>query len=185
MKNTRVWLFRFFILVIIALMFVSWFLPWWLCDIPAAQLWVEVHPWGLEHNLGIYSSYIEGSDMPAFFAPLMWAYLSLAVLALLLSLVIKDKQIKLWKIKANLPSFIIGLVGFSYIVVAITAAVVISIRTADFYGTKLIGHTVVDLTYPLISDAYSSLQLGYWLVCGTGLLCMVLALFRKKIIGES
>ena len=185
MNNLRIWLFRFFILGVIALILVSWFLPWWICDIPTAQLWVEVRPWGLEHNLGIYSSYIEGSAMPVWFAPFMWTYLGLVVVALLFSMFTKEKEIKLGKFNLSLPHVIIGLAGFSYIVVAIIAAVFISIRTGDFFGVKLIGHTVVDLTYPLIGDAYSKLLPGYWLVCSAGILCLLLAIFRKKITGKS
>jgi hypothetical protein len=115
----------------------------------------------------------------------MWTYLGLVVIALLFSLFAKEKEVKIGKFKSSLPQLIIGLAGFSYVVVAIVAAVFIEVRTGDFYGVKLIGHTVVDLTYPLIGDAYSKLLLGYWLACSAGILCLLLAIFRKKFIGKS
>lgn len=123
--------------------------------------------------------------MPVWFAPFMWTYLGLVVVALLFSLFAKEKEVKIGRFKSSLPQLIIGLVGFSYIVVAIVAAIYIAVRTGDFFGVKLMGHTVVDLTYPLIGDAFSKLLLGYWLVCGAGILCLLLAIFRKRIIGKS
>ena len=185
MSNARVWLFRVLILAAAGLMLYSWFMPWWMANVfEIAEDAVVIRPWGLEENLGPMVSMIKGSDMPAFFAPAMWTYLGLAIAALLFALWVKDRDVRLLRINFNLPKFIIGLVGFSYIVVVVLAVIIAAIRTGDFYGLKLIGYTFVDLGDPMVSGIEAGLLLGYWLACAIGPLLIVLALLRNKIIGK-
>jgi hypothetical protein len=185
MGNARTWLYRAMVLLVIALMVVSWLLPWWRAVIVAIDNYVQIRPWGLETDLGTYASYISSAQMPGWFAPFMWAYLGIAVLAVLVSLFLKDKAFKIWKFKFNLPTFITGLVGVSYIIVAITAVVFAIISIADFYiPINFIGHSFFTLEHPVESDVEASLQLGYWLACAAGPLLVALALLRNKIIGK-
>ncbi len=184
--NKRVWFFRIAILVLIGLLLTSWFLPWWTCEIEMLKCNIWIHPWGLSHNLGVFAGYAHGADMPIWFAPIMWAYLSICVIALIASLFIKDKIIKLGKFSFKLPSLIIGLVGFSYIVVVVAAVIMAAIRTGDFYNTHLIGYTYVVLSEDthMESAAYTSLLTGYWLACAVGPSLLILSLLREKIIGN-
>ena len=185
MSNARVWLFRVLILAATGLMLLSWFMPWWSTWIMRLNNLVQIRPWGLEHDLGVLAEYISGSEMPAFFAPAMWTYLGIGIAALLFSLWVKDRNVRLLRKNFNLPKFIIGLIGFSYIVVVVLAVIVAAIRTGDFFGLKLIGSTHIDMGEPLITDADSGLLSGYWLACGVGPLLIVLALLRNKIIGKT
>jgi hypothetical protein len=181
--SLRVWLFRFLVLVASGLMVVSWILPWWRGDLSLVGAYVQIRPWGLETDLGAYATYIDSAFMPVWFAPVMWTYLGLCIAALLFSMFAKNKEIRIWKIKSTLPGFIIGLVGFSYIAIVITAVIFAAIRSGDFYGTHLIGKTGVDFKTEHFS-VNANLLIGYWLACGTGTLLAILALLRHKITGQ-
>ncbi|MDD4924122.1 MAG: hypothetical protein PHF74_04730 [Dehalococcoidales bacterium] len=184
MGNARVWIFRFLILAVSAFLVWTWLQPWWELYIREASFYMQIRPWGLSHNLGNYIVYLPGAEMPAFFAPIMWTYLGLAVAALFYSMFVKDKKFNIWKLRFNLPTFIIGLVGISYIVVVITAVIVAYIRTADF-GVLLIGHTYIELgEFPVGANGIADLQQGYWMACAAGPLLLILAILRNIIIGR-
>jgi hypothetical protein len=144
---------------------------------------VMVYPYALHTDLAEYVDYIAGADMPAWFEPFMWAYFGLVLASLLFSMFAKDKEIKIWKVKGTLPGYIIGVIGFSCIVVAIAAVVTISLRSADFYNMKLLGQVILS-DHPYVY-AQGTLEFNYWLFCATGPLLIILALFRDKIIGKS
>jgi hypothetical protein len=86
-------------------MLISWFLPWWGLNITElGENAVIIHPWGLEMDLGEMAYVVKGADMPAWFAPLMWIYLGLSILALLFSLFVSSKRsISLGKFKLSIP----------------------------------------------------------------------------------
>jgi hypothetical protein len=111
----------------------------------------------------------------------MWTYLGLAIVALLFSLFAKEKTVGFGKFKFKLPTLLIGIVGLSYIIVVITAVVMIAIRSGDFYKTPLMGQVYVRNVEAV---ATSRLLLGYWMACGTGLFITILALLRSKIVGN-
>ncbi len=186
MSNTRVWLFRILILAAAGLMLVSWFKPWWGVEI--YELYADVvviRPWGLENFIpAAYMDMIEGSDMPGWFGVAMWAYLGLGIAALLFAALFRDRKIKLFGREISRAKFIIGLVGFSYIVVVVLALIIAAIRTGDFWNLKVSGITFIELTEAEYSDALASWKLGYWLACAVGPLLIVLALLRNKIIGK-
>jgi len=185
MGSFRVWLFRGLVIVAAGLLLFSWFMPWWRAFIATINGQVQIHPWGLKHNLiGPDAAYMAGTEMPAFFAPLMWTYLGICIALLLFSLLVKEKTFNLGKFKLSLPKVLIGGVGLSYIVVVVLAVIIAAIRTGDFYGTPLIG-----VTYVAFNDVGTAVEagllFGYWLACGVGPLLIVLALLRNKIIGKA
>jgi len=184
MSRARVWLFRSLVLVSAGLMLLSWFLPWWGVSVPAysPKDVVVIHPWGLEQDLGPFAGYIHGSEMPVWFAPLMWIYLVICIALLLFSLLAKEKAVSLGKFKLSLPQVLIGGVGLSYIFAVVIAVIVIAIRAGDF-NTPLQGYTYIDLE-EIGSGAWTSLRLGYWLACAVGPLLVALALLRNRIIGK-
>ena len=106
------------------------------------------------------------------------------VLALLVSMFITNKAFKVMGIKFRLPALIVGLVGFSYIVVVVTCFVIAKIRTGEYFGgVNLIGYTYIDLGEPYMSGADAGFLPGYWLACLVGPLLVVLAFLRSKIVG--
>jgi hypothetical protein len=85
-----------------------------------------------------------------------------------------------------LPSLLIGLVGFSYIVIAVIAYIFASIRTEDFFGgVNLVGYTYITQDVPYESGVEGKLLVGYYLTYAAGFVCIVLALLRSKIIGRA
>jgi hypothetical protein len=187
MGNSRVWLFRGLVVVAAGLMLISWLRPWWSCDIDmiGVKNGIVIHPWGLETNMGAYTYIVPKNLMPGFFAPFMWAYLGLAMAALLIGAWIKDKSIGLFGRKFDLSRLIIGVVGFTYIVAVIVAVIVMTIRMREFGGLRLLGRTYVILAEFQFSNVDARLLFGYWLACGVGPLLVVLALLRNKIIGKA
>ena len=141
MNNLRIWVFRGLVIITICLMVVSWLIPWWSGDIPMleAEGALIIHPYGLEENLGNVAAYAAEANMPVWFAPVMWVYLGICIAGLLYGSwrVRIDKEVKLGKFRIKLPELLIGVIGFSYIVVAVLAIIVAAIRTGD-YGVKLI-----------------------------------------------
>jgi hypothetical protein len=184
--STRVWLFRVILLMLTALMVISWFMAWWSADIEAVMLYraVIIHPWGLWHELGPLEGYAAGADMPGWFAYIMWAYLGLCVIALLYSMFVKEKVIRVLKLKMSLPQLLIGIAGLSYVIVVIVAVVFAAIRTQDFFSIKLVGETTVTLTGGLSGIIEARFEIGYWLAWTAGLMLIALALLRNKIIGR-
>ena len=161
--NARVWIFRFLVLAFGGLLVYTWFQPWWSINVyEIGNNAVIVHPWGLETNLKPQDYvHVVTAEMPAFFAPIMYTYLGLTIIALLVSLFVKDRALKIWKFNFNLPVFIVGIVGFSYLIVVVTAVIFAAIRTGDFWGVKLIGYSFIDLGDPYVSGAEAGLKLMF------------------------
>jgi hypothetical protein len=195
MGGLRDWLYRVLILVCGGLMLLSWLQPWWRSDIQEAGMYVQIRPWGLENTLGSYIQYL-GSDpnMPAFFAPLMWGYLGIALVVLLIGMFVKDLAVNLgklgtwlprWLMKLPLPVWLIGGVGVSFIVFVVTCASIAYFRTSEF-GINLIGQSYITIgDFELGTLAISGFQWGYFLACFVGPALVVLSLLRSKIIGKS
>jgi hypothetical protein len=182
----RTWIFRGLIVIATALLVISFLGPWWIVNVTGEMTMeapVVVYPYGLQLDLGGYAGYIRGAEMPVWFTPIMWVYLGLVVLFLIFSLFAKESNLKIWKIRTTLPKFIICLVGISYVVVAIAAVTVISIRASDFFDMKLLGRVMIS-DHPIVY-AVGTLQPYYWLACATGPLIIILSLLRNKIMGKS
>jgi len=181
----RVWLFHVLVLVAAALFVVSWVIPWWRSNIQEAGMFVQIRPWGLEHTLGNYVEYMGGDPrMPGFFAPLMWAYLVLAIAALLVSLFLKERTIKIGKFAFSLPQFLVFAVGASYIIFALVFLVYAYIRVSAL-GVEFLGISYVTIPeFHLGAESISDFEPGFKVACVVGPLCVVLALLRDKIIGK-
>jgi hypothetical protein len=186
-SNVRTWLFRGLVVVAAAFLVVTWFMDWWTGDCAEiSSRAVVVHPWGLEDNLGFMSFAVDDARMPGWFAPAMFAYLGLALLALLISLFVKDRVIKLWKFKLALPSLVIGLVGLSYILVPVVAILYMTVRMKGFYGgIPLQGHITIPLEAgSMEGHITTSLEIGYYLAYAAGALLVILAVLRNRILGR-
>jgi hypothetical protein len=183
--NARAWFFRGLTLIAAGLMVLSWFMPWWEADVVILQgANVVIHPWGLTNTLDFFIVYIEGSDMPGWLKYVMFSYLGIAVLALLASMFLKDKAVKVLKFNFTLPQLIILIVGISYIIVPVVAAIFAAVRTGDFWGMHLLGETHIVIN-DLESDVVAGFLPGYYLAYAAGVLMVVLALLRNKITGKA
>lgn len=182
----RVWLYRVSVLAAGGILLASWFLPWWTARVQElhGSDHVVMHPWGVDVNSPKILTYMPPTvdmNMPDFFAPAMWAYFGLIIVALVFALFAQDKVFSVWKVRLTLPSLIIGGVGLSYLVAIITAAVVTTIRLADA-GMPLMGKITVVVGSDIgTGTVFSNLGLGYYLAAAAGLLLIILALLRDTI----
>ena len=188
MSNVRSWVFRVLVLASAGLILYTWFQPWWTAYIVELDVYgVSVFPYGMEINMDNYSHWLAGADevMPSWFTPFMWFYLGLCMVALLLGMFISDKKrVGLGKLTVSAPKALIGGVGLSYIVVVVSAVLVIAANAPDFYGAPLMGKIYVSMGSMQHSDVVTTLEFAYWLACGTGLFIAILGLLRNKIIGK-
>jgi hypothetical protein len=167
-------------------MLISWFLPWWRCEVEELQLpsAVVIHPYGLYLDPSV-APYLKWAALPGWFGPAVWTYLGLAIAALLISVIFMKKNIKLFGKEINLSRWLVGLVGFSYIVTVILAVVIASAKMS-VAGMSLLGRIFVSMGSMMASSwAEGFLLFGYWLACGVGIYLFILALLRNKILGKS
>ena len=122
--------------------------------------------------------------MPVWFAPLMWIYLGLCVVALLYSLWLEEKEFNWGRRKFKLAKLFMGGVGLSYIIVAVAAIIVAMIRIGE-YGMSLLGDSYVSTGWIAGTEVNAGLLFGYFMAHGVGVLCIVLALLRDKISGRT
>jgi hypothetical protein len=185
--SRRVWLFRCLVIVSAGFLLLTWFLPWWSAYTTAAgDNSFVIHPYGLNisEQMLFYKTFIPDIEMPGYFTPLMWLYLGLVVVALLIGAWLKDKSIGLFRRRFNLSRWLIGIVGFSYVVVVILAVIVASMNLEQ-YDIPLLGSKYLSLGWLANSYIETNLLLGYWLACAVGPLLIVLALLRNRIIGKA
>jgi hypothetical protein len=183
--NSRTWLFRGLVVIGAALMVATWLMDWWVANVQELNpRGVVVHPWGLGVDLSFATPLVDVANMPAFFAPLMWAYLVICLAVLAFSLFAPPVMVGWGKLKLSLPTVLIGGVGVSYVVCAAVAVVVMSVRMGEFFGgIPLQGQMHYDFGSGMGSEIYTSLQIGYWLVYVAGAVLIALSLLRDKILG--
>jgi hypothetical protein len=187
MNTLRLWIFRALVLICAGLLVSAWFMPLWSAEVVALKIdpAVVIYPWGLENYMGIYADYVAGSDMPGWFAPIMWIYLGLCVIALVAGLIFNKREISLFGKKSfNLSSLLVGIIGICTVCFIAGFILVASIRAADFYGVKLVGTTFVSLGSTSQSNITAGFEPGFWILCVVAVLLLVLALFRNKIVGK-
>lgn len=188
MNNSRVWLFRALVIIGAALWLVSWFMPWWSIDVhEIGKNSAIIHPWGLETHLRD-SEYalIADAEMPVWFAPFVFTYLGVAMIALLVGLFGPNKELALGKIKLALPNVLVGLAGLSYLITLGTAVVFAAYRMSGYFGgVNFIGYTYIDLGEPYKSGADAGLEVGYFVGLAAGVWLLVFGLLRTKIIGTA
>ena len=182
-----VWLFRALLVAGAAFMVYSWFAPWWsaaIAGLPGKDHLV-MRPWGVQVVAQVKASGDQSLySMPWFFAPFMWTYLTVCMLALAASLFV-DRTISLGRIRLSLAVVLIGLVGLSYMA-AVGIAYGVGELKAGWAGTNFIGKSSIKnamsgAKVKMVSD----LQIGYWLALGAGAVLFVLALLRGLIVGKS
>ena len=182
-----VWIFRVLLVAGAAFMVYSWFAPWWsatLAGLPGKDHLV-LRPWGVQVVAQVKAS---GDDslysMPWFFAPFMWTYLTVCMLALAASLFV-DRTISLGRIRLSLAVVLIGLVGLSYMAAVGIAYGVGELKAgwagSNFIGKSSVKNAMTGVKVKMVSD----LQIGYWLALGAGAVLFVLALLRGLFVGKS
>jgi hypothetical protein len=187
-RGLRLWLFRGLILIGAGFMLLSWYSPWWgarISDLSGSDHML-MRPWGVEVMAAEIRTYANRAlyAMPEFFAPLMWTYLGLCMVALAISLFV-EKQFALGRFRLSLPQVLIGLVGLSYLIAVATAFVIAQIR-AGAGGVAFVGSSIVPNPMTGGSTRFTGeLKLGYWLAIGVGTFLVALAVLRNTIVGKA
>lgn len=162
----------------------SWFAPWWSATVAVipGENHLVLRPWGVEvvpqveanADASLYS-------MPWIFAPFMWTYLAVCMLALAASLFV-DRTFTLGRIKLPLAAVLIAFVGFSYMAAVGIAYGVGELKASwagsNFIGKSSIKNAMTGTKIKMVSD----LLIGYWLALGAGGVLFVLGLLRGLFV---
>lgn len=178
------WIFRVLLVAAAAFMIYSWFQPWWSAKVAVlpGDNHLVLHPWGIETVAQVRANADPSMwEMPWFFAPFMWTYLGVSMLALAAGLVL-NRRVSIGRFSIPLATLLILLVGLSYLLAAGMAFGIGELR-ASWAGTNFIGKST--FTEPQ-SDAkikmVSTLRDGYWYAVGAGGAITVLALLRGLFV---
>lgn len=156
-----------------ALMIISFSLPWWTAQVSPVRggsASIQIYGYGLRHNMVELRSYIKADETPLYQTLLAWAYLATNV-----GLILGNLRIKYSKSK-----WLLGSIGFIYIVYATVAIfLVIAHRTSEL-GISLQGMSRYG-TGLALAFIRTSLQSGYYLTYVAGGMCLVIALFHGKL----
>lgn len=174
-KDIVPWIFRSFVILALILMVISFITPWWSITIyvptyegmPSKPGTIQIYAYGLRHDLVELRSYVEADETPVLQQSLAWAYLGT-------SFVLGFASIWLNK---RLGSFLMGLVGLSYLVyVLIAIFVIVRNRMAEF-GANLTG--LSSATYNEGAEVNvgfeAASQQGFYLAIIAGVVLLVLA----------
>jgi hypothetical protein len=188
--NIRTWIFRVLVLLVSALLVYTWFQPWWTAYVEQlSETAVIIHPYGFESLAPPEYAYLmrgAADKMPGWFTPFMWAYLGLAVAALLFSLFASSSRgISLGKFRMSLPTLLVAGVGFSFVIVALAAYLTISINCQEMFGMPINGQVYIEVLNKEASWVTGSLENGFWIACGVGPALLILAVLRRFIVGKS
>jgi hypothetical protein len=178
------WIFRVLVVAAAAYMVYTWFAPWWGAKVAVlpGEDHLVLHPWGVEAVAQIRANSDESLySMPWFFAPFMWTYLTVCMLALAASLFV-DRTVSIGRIKLPLATVLIGLVGVSYFACVSLAYAVGELRAgwagSNFIGKSMIHNSTIDAKIKMTS----ALKIGYWLALYSGPALIFLALIRGLFV---
>ena len=182
--SAGVWIFRVLVVAAAAYMVYTWFAPWWGAKVAVlpGEDHLVLHPWGVEAVAQIRANADESLySMPWFFAPFMWTYLTVCMLALAASLFV-DRTVSIGRIKLPLATILIGLVGVSYFACVSLAYAVGELRAgwagSNFIGKSMIHNSTIDAKIKMTS----ALKIGYWLALYSGPALIFLALIRGLFV---
>ena len=178
------WIFRLLVVAGAAFMLYTWFQPWWTADVAVikGENDMVLHPWGVEVVKQVrMNTDVSQYEMPAFFAPFMWAYLGVCMLALAASLFVK-RRIQIGKFSVPVAVLLIAFVGLSYMA-ALGIAYGVGVLRSGWAGANFIGKSTIiepqsDAKIKMVSD----LEIGYWLAIPSGGVLTFLQLVRGLFV---
>lgn len=178
--GAMVWVFRILLIAGAAFMVYSWYQPWWSAKVAVipGDNHLVLHPWGIETVAQVRANADPSMwEMPWFFAPFMWTYLGVSMLALLAGLFV-NRRISIFGYSIQLATLLILLVGLSYLLAAGLAFGIGELR-ASWAGTNFIGKsTFIEPQSDAKIKMVSTLRDGYWYALGAGGVLTVLGLLR-------
>lgn len=183
-SGIMVWIFRVLVVAGAAFMVYSWFQPWWSADIAVikGENDMVLRPWGIEAVGQVRANTDTAQfDMPGFFAPFMWVYLTVCMLLLLASLFV-TRRLKLGPINVSWAFLMILFVGLSYMG-ALGIAYGIGVLRSGWAGANFIGKSsILQKETGTKVRMVSQIELGFWLSVAAGGVLTVLALIRGLFV---
>jgi hypothetical protein len=178
--NLRMWLFRGLVIAAIALMIISFSRPWWVATFTSSLSYdmtaVNIYGWGLRHSLALLSSYVVKDATPYYQTILAWVYIGISGCLAFFSTWLKGKKGQL----------ILGSIGVIYIVYAVITVFVVISHRVSYYLIPLQGTTQMILVSQAdVIAVHSSLQAGYYLAYASGVMLIILAMFRSISGGKN
>ena len=182
--SVGVWIFRVLLIAGAAFMIYSWLAPWWsakVAVIPGDDHMV-MHPWGVDAVAQVRANTDTSQfDMPAFFGPLMWAYLVASMLFLAAALFV-NQTIRIGRFNIPLAVLLILAVGLSYMI-AVGAAYGIGTLRASWAGANFVGKsTIIEPQSEAKIKMVSQLRIGFWLALAAGGVLTFLGLIRGFLV---
>jgi hypothetical protein len=175
--SLRVRLYRGLALIAVALMAVSFSLPWWTCVIQSNR-WIKIYGWGLQHNLVDLAASVSQDITPAYQKVLAWLYLAACAAVIIFS------AFRLKRKKSYLPTIVLGIAGLSYIAYAAIAGFVVIADRVKVFGVNLTGQTLIK-TNSWMTVIHSKFDTGFYLAFAAGILCVLLAGIRFIIVKKA
>jgi hypothetical protein len=172
----RLWLFRILLAAAAGLFLISAFSPWWHAVITHPEAGpigtLNIYQYGIPSYF--YEPQFAADITPAYQVILARIYLVVSVGLILFSGWLKGKK----------GQWMLGGVGLVYLAYAAVALLRIVTRTHEL-GILLQGPSEIhSLTEEALISIDSKILPGYYLACGVGVLCIVLASVRSIIVGK-
>ncbi len=176
-EDKRLWIFRVLVVAAVALMLVSFSMPWWVTDgyASSGSFFIKIYGHGLQHNMGQLQEYIAADETPAYQPALAWIYVGVSAVIALLAAWLKGKK----------SMVLLGIVGLGYIAYALAAVfMVVKNRLADS-GIALQGLTATGVYKQMGMSFDSSITTGFYLALAAGALYIIIALLQGVVIRKS
>ncbi len=173
MAFLRAWLFRVLVLAAAAIMLLSAVMVWWTSSTEILAhahsgidaFTVSLYQHGIPDNFA--REYFRADITPSYQVTLAWVYMGVSIALILLSMFLKGRK----------GRWLLGITGTVYIIYAVVALFLIIDRTG-FYSVPLQGEVFTEGE----SITQTGFHPGYYLAYASGLLCLILALLRDKIL---
>lgn len=172
------WVYRAVVIAVAVLITYSANMPWWTATIRGvyghSSSMIRINAFGLTHNATMIRDYVLSYETPPLLIPIAKVYLASSAVVCILSAFIKGKWG--WRILAT-----VGLLYLGYSL-AFLPVIYAGTGRAPLPGVRfpVQGEVTVltDIEKLLIS---ASFQYGYYLAVASSLLCVFLALLRRRL----
>jgi hypothetical protein len=169
-EDKRLWIFRILVVAAVALMLVSFSMPWWVTDGLASegQFCIKIYGYGLQHNMGDLRLYILAEETPIYETAIAWIYIIISAWLALLSTWISNKK----------GTLLLSSVGLCYIIYTLVAIFVVVSNCLEKYEIAFQGATTSAIYKQMGVTFSSSLQPGFYIAIVAGLLFIILAFLK-------
>lgn len=174
----NLWVFRALAVVAAVLVYYSAMTPWWTAIIRAVYAQssssISINAYGLTHNTTMIREYVLGYETPPLLIPIARVYIALSAVVCVLSTFVKGRWG--WRILATVGLLYLGYsLGFIPVIYEGTGRAPLPGVRFPVQGEVTVPTDIEDL------NIIASFQQGYYLAVASSLLCVLLALLRRRL----